>query len=390
MKIAKIQTYLFYPGAAKNLLFCRIETTDGVYGWGEAYVGKSKEKSVEIYINAMAPSLIGRKVFDIKHIKTILFDDFAIRRSSVDFWAAVSAIEISLLDIIGKYCNQPVYNLLGGRHRGQIRLYANGWWMGAKNITEIVSRAVKLKELGYNAIKWDPFFTPWRYYITQETEDLAVENIKSVREAIGPDMDLLIEIHRRLSPYHAIRFAKRIEEFNPFVIEEPCLSDNIDLVAQVKKSISSRVVTGETCYTKSEFKDILEKNAADIINPDSCCCGGITGMLELAAMAEPYNVILSPHNFNSTIVGLAATLHISAIIPNFNIAEIFVNIKPGCDIIDVKPIKIDHGFAELPTGPGLGIDINIDKLKEHPYHDFSAAELPQYCVEYPKKEDFIR
>lgn len=390
MKISRIQTYLFYPGAAKNLLFCRIETTDGVYGWGEAYVGKSKEKVVDAFINAIAPSLIGREVFNIRHMKTVLFDDWVQRRGSVDFYSAMSAIEIALWDIVGKYTNQPVYNLLGGRHRQRIRLYANGWWKGANTIEETVKRAAYLKELGYNAIKWDPFTGPWRYYITQETEDAAVENVRAVREALGPDIDLMVEMHRRLSPYQAIHFAKRIEEFDPFVIEEPCLSDNIDLVVQAKKSIKSRLVTGETCYTKSEFKNIFEKGAADIINPEICICGGITGLLDLAVMAEPYNITLSPHNYNSTIIGLSATLHVSAVIPNFNIAEIFVNLKPGCDAIDIKPIKIDQGFAELPTEPGLGIDIDIEALKKRPYHEFEPIELLQYYMEYPCKSDFVK
>ena len=386
MKIKKIESFLFNPNASKNLLFCRVEAVDGTYGWGEAYVGKGKEKVVQSYIEAMTPSLIGLNVFDIRHNGAALFDDFQIRRSAVDFYSAWSSIEIALWDIVGKTTNQPVYNLLGGRYREAVRVYANGWWFGVRTIDETVERALKIKEMGFSALKWDPFFGSWRYYITKAEEDIAVENVKTMRVELGPDMDLMVEVHRRLSPYHAINFARRIEEYNPFVFEEPCLSDNIDLVAQVKKEVPSmRVVTGETCYTKSEFKAILESHAADVINPDICICNGILGMTELAAMVEPYNVCFSPHNYNSTIVGLAATVHVSCMAPSFNIAEIFVNLKEGCDIIDKKPLIIKNGFVELPQDPGLGIDIDLDELKKHPGREFPPTVLTPVSMEYPRK-----
>ncbi len=391
MKIAKIETFLYYPGTAKNLLFCRVETTDGVYGWGEAYVGKGKEKVVQTYIEAITPTILGESVFEIKHLGTATFDDFQIRRSAVDFFSAWSAIEIALWDIVGKICGQPVYNLLGGKYRDKVRLYANGWWFGAANTEETVKRALKVKEMGFTALKWDPFYSPWRYYITKDEEDGAVENVKAMREALGPDMDLMIECHRRLSPYHAISFAKRVEEYRPFVFEEPCLSDNLDLVRTAKASMPTmRVVTGETCYTKAEIKNILETKAADVINPDTCVCSGILGMLEMASMAEPYNVCFSPHNYNSSIVGLAATLHVSAMAPNFNIAELFINIKPGCDLIDRCPIKIDHGFAEVPSAPGLGVDIDMEELLKHPYQDSKAAHVLPITAEYPRKSSFVK
>lgn len=388
--IKKIEPFLYYADTPKNLLFCRVEASDGTYGWGESYVGKGKEKVTKSYIESMAPALIGQEVFAIKHMSTSLFDDFQIRRSSVDFFSAWSSIEIALWDIIGKICGQPVYNLIGGRYRSRIRVYANGWWFGTKDTDETVKRALKIKEQGFTALKWDPFYSPWRTYITKKEEDHAVANVKAMREALGEDMDLMIEVHRRLSPYDAIHFGHRIEEFNPFVFEEPCLSDNLDLVRTVKQSLPFlRVVTGETMYTKEEIKNVLEMHAADVINPDTCVCNGIHGMMEIASMAEPYNVCFSPHNYNSSIVGLAATLHVSAVAPNFNIAELFVNVKEGCDLIDINPIKVDHGFAELPTTPGLGIDIDVKELLRHQAQDFKASTLISCEKEYPCKEDYI-
>jgi len=392
MKITSITPYLFFPGQGKNLLLCRVETDEGIYGWGEAYVVQGKEKAVEAYINGMAPYMIGRSPFDIKHSGTAMFDDFAIRRSSCDFYSAWSAIEIALWDIVGKACNQPVYNLLGGRCREKIRVYANGWWGGAQTVEEVAERALKVKEMGFTAMKWDPFKGYWRTYITKKQEDYAVECVKAVREAVGPDVDLLIEVHRRLSPWHAAHFSKRIEEYNPFWIEEPCLADNLDLVVEAKKGISAPVVTGETLYSKYDFIPVFEKRAAEIINPDICVCNGILGMVEIAAMADPYNILVSPHNYNSTLIGMAAMVHMSAVIPNFLIGEMFLTMQEGSDAIAVNPLKVKDGFIELPTAPGLGVDVNMEELLKRPYkvfeRKFPFKGAAQYYDEFPREEDY--
>ena len=389
MKISSITPYLFYPGAAKNLLLCRVETDDGIYGWGEAYVVQGKEKATEAYLLGMIPYLVGRSPFDIRHSGHAMFDDYAIRRGSCDFYSAWSAIEIALWDIVGKACGQPVYNLLGGRCRERVRVYANGWWGGSASIEETVQRALKVKAMGFTALKWDPFQGYWRNSLTPAQEDYAVNCVAAMREALGPETDLLIEVHRRLSPWHAVHFSRRIQAYNPYWIEEPCLADNLDLVVQAKQGIEAPVVTGETLYNKEAFKDVFEKRAAEIINPDTCVCSGILGMMEIASMAEPYGVLMSPHNFNSTVVGLAATVHVSAAAPNFLIAEMFVNIKEGCDAVAVKPLELDGGFLELPTDPGLGVDINMDELLKRPYREFERKfpfkGAAQYYDEFPKK-----
>lgn len=385
MKITNIETFLFHPGSGKNLLFVRVETSDGTYGWGESYVGVKKEGVVEKYIKAMAPYLVGRSPYTIRHMAQVMFDDFAIRRTSVDFLCAWSAIEIALWDIVGKLSNQPVYNLLGGPVREKVRIYANGWWYGVTNIDQTVERALQVKEMGYTALKWDPFPGPWRTFISREEEDYAVDNVRAVREALGPDIDLLIDAHRRVAPHHAIRVARRLEEFGIYCYEEPCLSDNIDLVAEVRRSIATPVVTGETLYTKEQFAQVFEKRAADILNPDICAVGGILQMLDIAAMAQPHAVAISPHNYNSPIVGLAATVHLSALIPNFLIAECFINLSEACAEIATPGLTIEDGWVDLPTGPGLGVDINVDALRRRPYKEFPHKDMRQYWEEFPRK-----
>jgi len=398
MKIVSVTPYLFFPGTGKNLLFTRVETDDGIYGWGEGYTVQGKEKAIEDYVKAIAPYMVGRSPFEIKHSGFALFNDFTSRRSSCDFFSAWSSIEIALWDIVGKALGQPIYNLLGGPCRSRIRTYANGMYdvnFGGDDSPEgMARRALRVKELGYTAMKFDPFNRePWRISISQKAEDLAVETIRQVREAVGSGMDLLIENHRRLSPYHAKHFADRIAQYRPFWFEEPCLADNTDLLRDVCDHISLPVVSGETKYSKEDFRDLLEKRCCDIINPDVCICNGILGTLEIAAMAEPHAVMVSPHNYNSTIIGLAASLQLGALIPNFLITEHFLNVKPMCDEIMINPPVLRDGFFDLPTAPGLGVDIDLEKLKQHPYQElkreFPIKGVAQYCEEGPRREDII-
>ena len=181
--------------------------------------------------------------------------------------------------------------------------------------------------MGFTAAKFDPFPGPWRTFVDRRDEDFAIDYVRAMRQALGADFELLIEAHRRFSPAHAIRIGHRLAEFGIDWYEEPCLSENIDLVAEVRRAVPIPIVTGEAIYTKEAFFECLAKRAADILNPDICVVGGITAMLDIAAMAQPQAVVMAPHNYNSTLAGLAATVHLSAVIPNFRIAEYFVNFR---------------------------------------------------------------
>ena len=171
MKIAHIETFLFDPGTAKNLLFCRVETESGLYGWGEAYVTPGKEPVIEHLLRKMAQYVIGRSAFSIRHTAQIMFDDFAMRRASLDLLSAWSAIELALWDIVAKHANLPLHNLLGGASRERVKVYANGWSSGREPIEKNLERALKVKEMGFTALKWHPFPGPWRSFIHKEDED---------------------------------------------------------------------------------------------------------------------------------------------------------------------------------------------------------------------------
>src|SRR5260370_1955242 len=178
-----------------------------------------------------------------------------------------------------------------------------------------------------------------------------------MRQALGLDFELLIEAHRRFAPSHAIRIGHRLAEFGIDWYEEPCLSENIELVAEVRRAVPIPIVTGEAIYTREGFFDCRAKRAADILNPDICVIGGITAMLDIAAMAQPQAVVMAPHNYNSTLVGLAATVHVSAVIPNFRIAEYFVNLQDLCREISITSLTLQAPLIDLPPSPALRLHI---------------------------------
>ena len=383
MKITDISHYIIHPGVGKNLCFVKIDTDEGVEGWGECYTQADRDKQVVSHIDQLKRYLIGRNPMHIKHFLQMSFDDFAGRRGAMDFYCAISGLEQAMWDISGKVCQVPVYMLLGGPCRDKIRVYANGWGGGNWDSNEIAEKAKKIADMGFTAMKFDPIPGPWRTFVDKKVERQAVENVKAVRSAVGPDIDILVEMHRRLAPMHAVKIAKEIEEFNPFWFEEPVLAENVDALASAKKAINIPVVTGEELYTKFEFREIFEKQAADIINPDVCNVGGILELKEIAAMAEPYYVVVSPHNYNSTTLGLSATIQVSAAIPNFLITEYFVNFEELGKDISTHPFEVDNGYIKLPTEPGLGMDLKEENLEKYPYKQFPPRNLAHYSDEGP-------
>jgi len=383
VKIIDIRHHLIHPGAGKNLCFVRIDTDEGIHGWGECYTQADRDVQVTAHIDMLKRYLIGRDPTNIKHFMQMVYDDFAGRRGAMDLWCAVSGLEHAMWDILGKVAGQPVYKLLGGPVRSKIRVYANGWGGGGWDSADLADRASQIVESGFTALKFDPIPGPWRTFVSKDVERQAVENVRAVRQAVGSDVDILVEMHRRLAPMHAVKIARGIEEYEPFWYEEPVLAENIDALASAKQNINIPVVTGEELYTKFEFREIFEKQAADIINPDVCNVGGILELKEIAAMAEPYFVVVSPHNYNSTTLGLAATVNASATMPNFLITEYFVNFEELGKNIATTPFEVENGYINLPESPGLGIDLDEESLAKYPYQEFPKRAIREYSEEGP-------
>lgn len=383
MKITNITCLPVHPGWRKNWVFVKVETDAGITGWGEAYSQYDRDVAVGAHIAEFARYLPGRDPFQIKYLTTMLFDDYAQRRGSLEFYSALSGVEAALWDIVGKATGQPVYNLLGGPCREKIRVYANGWSYKMHDPAAFAEAAKRVVDQGYTALKFDPLPRPWRTYIPRQHERHAVAVVDAVRKAVGPDIDLLIELHRRLAPMHAIALGKKLEAFEPYWIEEPCQVEHIEAIAEVRAAVNVPIVTGENTFTKAGFRPIFEARAADIINPDVSNCGGILELKEIGAMAEPFMVAMSPHNYNSTTLSLAATVHACAVMPNFVITEYFLPFVEAGDAICRNQLRPVDGYITLPTTPGLGLDMIEDAIRAKPARQFPARALPTIAEEGP-------
>lgn len=381
MKITAIECLPVHAGWRKNFVFVRIETDAGIVGWGEAYSQYDRDRAVAAQVEELGRYLIGRDPFQIKHILQIAFDDYAQRRGSLELFCATSGIEQALWDIVGKATKQPVYNLLGGPVRDKIRVYANGWSYKLQQPDDYARKAEAVIKMGFSAVKFDPVPGPWRTYVPKEHIRRAVSVLRAMRDALGPDVDLLLDIHRRLAPMHAIDLADALAEFKPYWLEEPCQCENIEALAEVRQRSKIPTVTGEALYTRADFRPIFRARAADIINPDVSNCGGILELVYIAAQAETEAIAVSPHNYNSTTLALSATVHAAAVMPNFIITEYFLPFEEIGAKLCPNLLKPVNGYISLPEGPGLGIEVDEKAVRAA-----RGQQFPARTFRFPKDE----
>ena len=351
MKIAAVECLPVHSGWRKNFVFVRVATDTGVVGWGEAYSQYDRDRAVAAQVEELGRYLVGRDPFHIRHILQMAFDDYAQRRGSLEFYCATSGIEQALWDIVGKATQQPIYNLLGGpvplahsRLRQRLELQdAKARGLCARGGGRAQAR-VHRDEVRSGA-------GPLAHYVPKEHIRRAVKVMRAVRDAVGPDVDLLLEIHRRLAPMHAIDLANALAEFEPYWFEEPCQSENVEALAEVRRASRIPVVTGEALYARSGFRPIFRERAVDIINPDVSNCGGILELTFIAAAAEAEAIAVSPHNYNSTTMALSATVHAAACMPNFIITEYFLPFEEISPRLCPNVLKPVNGYIALPEGP---------------------------------------
>ncbi|MGH2461149.1 MAG: galactonate dehydratase [Chloroflexota bacterium] len=363
MKIREITTHFVNVGMTRNWVLVKVSTDEGVHGWGEASV-EGKEKTVAQAIDELARQLVGRDPFQIELLWQEMYRNA--------FWvggpilnSAISGVEQALWDIKGKALGVPVWQLLGGKVHDRVRAYANGWFRGCKTPKAFARAAVETVERGFTALKWDPFGGA-SLFITHEQEELAIAIVRDVRDAVGPTIDLLIEVHGRLSPANAIRIGHRLAEFRPFFYEEPVPPENVDALALVARAVPIPVATGERLFTKWGFKDVIEKQGAAVIQPDICHDGGILETRKIAAMAQVYYIGLAPHNPNGPL-STAACVHVDTCTPNFLIQEFVVSDDAVRSAVQTESIELVAGYFKTPERPGLGVEIDEAALARFPY-----------------------
>lgn len=366
MKITQLKTFVV-DAARANYVFVKIFTDEGLTGVGEGSV-EMGEKTIATRIAEMEPYLIGQDPFRTDHHNLTLLRD-SYWRTGVYNRSALAAIDGALLDIKGKALNVPAYELLGGKQRDSIRCYANGWFSGAKTPDDFASLAKQTVERGFKALKWDPFGSAWLLQTRQERHQ-AMDIVAAVRDAVGKDVDLMIEGHGRFDVATATVIARDLERFDPAFFEEPVPPDSIDALAQVRRKSPVPIAAGERCFEISRFWEILEKEAVDILQPDVTHVGGLSTARAIAAMAHARFIPLAPHNPLGPVAN-AMTLSFAASVPNITWLETSVRDVPWRHEVAKEDVIIQDGAMLIPERPGLGIDIDEDACARHPYKHYT-------------------
>lgn len=360
MKIIAMETFFVKP----RWCFLKISTDEGICGWGEPIV-EGRARTVAQAVHEFEPVLLGQDPLRIEHWWQTMYRTTFYRGGPV-LTSCLSGIDEALWDIKGKYYHAPVYELLGGAVRNKIRMYSHA---GGTTIEELTQRIRKFKSEGYTAVKTSPGYKiPVRDIDSREFILRSVERLTAAREAAGDDMDIALDAHGRYSPAMSIRMAQALEHLHPMFLEEPCLPENVDTMVRVAQSTTIPIATGERLFTRWGFREVLEKQAAVVVQPDTCHCGGISESRRIAAMAEIYYATVAPHNPLGPI-SLAACLQVDAAAPNFLIQE-FAGTDAGWERGEgylKTPFAVESGYIALPKGPGLGIEVNEDVIRERSY-----------------------
>ena len=371
MKITNIKTFLV-DATYKNLVLTKVETDAGIHGWGEASMEMNEDVAPEAAIKRMSDYFIGKDPRTIElHWHTVYRNTWYHPCYVIE--SALASIEIALWDILGKSLNTPIYQLLGGACRPKVRAYANGWYSKAKTMSDYGKLAQDTVDFGFKHIKIDPF---WPSDLYGEPDEIARprEIIGTIRKAVGPDIHILVEGHGRFTADRAIQIARALEEFNPYFFEDPVPPENVDVLARVTSSINMPVCSGERTCTHWEAREMIEKNAVGIFQPDVIHIGGIGETKKAAAMASAHYIPISLHNPNGP-VQTAASIHVGASTRNFLFTEFFYPDLAIYEDILKEPIAFSDSCFDLPARPGLGIDIDESALMKRPPQKHKGVSL---------------
>lgn len=355
LKITKLETFLVKP----RWLFLKVHTDAGIVGLGEP-ITEGRALTCATAVKEIEPYLIGKDPRQVVHHWQAIYRH-AFYRGGPILTSALSGIDIALWDIKGKALGVPIYELLGGPTRTRIRAYAHAG---------TPERMKEQKARGFTAFKTGPAKRrPARYIETPAEVQYAAEKFAELRHAMGNDVDIAIDFHGAISPALAKLLIKALEPYQPMFVEEPCQAQNHDIMAEIARGTHLPIATGERVFTKWGFREVLEKKAATILQPDLCHAGGITEVRLIAGMAEAYYASIAPHNPLGPI-SLAAGMQLAASIPNFLCQE---QVSLGEGYLK-KPFTVHDGYLDLPTGPGLGIELDPNAMVDKIGHDWRNPE----------------
>ncbi len=369
MKITNIKSVVV-NAEMRNWVFCKVETdVPGLWGWGEASL-EWKSRSLVAAIDDMAPMVIGEDPQRIEHLYQKMYRQ-SFWRLGVIGMSAISAIEQALWDIRGKELGVPVYQLLGGRVRDKVRMYTHLGGGNMKAVYEtfevepLIDLARQVVASGYTAVK--VVFVPY----SEPLEGPAVVKrfaamMGALREALGDEIDIMVDFHGRTYPAMAIQYINAIEEFSPYFCEEPVPPENVEALLEVRQSTRVPIATGERLVTRHQFRPIFEQRACHVIQPDLCHCGGLMEAKKIAAMAEVYQMGVAPHNPLGPVAN-AAALHFALSTPNFIIQEDMLTDVPWrWDVVNSE-LETKDGYWLPCEAPGLGIEVDEQEAAKHPF-----------------------
>ena len=355
-----------HHNAQRNWLLVKLNTDDPkMYGIGDASPMEDDEIVMAMIEQMVEKHLIGKDPLETEVHWTNLYQDFQARGGRIAS-TAISGIDIALWDMKGRILDQPVWKLLGGAHRRSIRVYANGWYSNPGTAEQNAEEAKIVVDMGYTALKFDPFGQHNYYKLSLKEAQLAEDRFAAVRQAVGPNVDILLEAHAKFDVMNAIQIGKRLEEYRPLFYEEPVSQERVSELLEVRNKVNIPIATGERLYTKFPFAEIVDRHAADVLQPDIANAGGITELKKIAIIAEAKHITMAPHNVCSP-VGAMAEMHLDASIINFEIQEYHAEFytEHYFTVLDGFPRQKD-GYVELSDTPGLGLELNEAEIAAHP------------------------
>lgn len=387
VEITEVETFIV-SNPWKPWVFVRLHTDAGVTGLAEATT-HDKPRTIVAAIDEMEDYIVGSDPFDTEDRWLEMYRNEWFSKGVVNT-TVVSAIDMASWDIKGKLLDKPVYDLLGGPvHGTRLRAYANGWYTETGGEPEKFAKAAEqVVSDGYDAMKFDPFGTAWQKMSRRDLNH-AIDIVRAVREAVGPDIDLLIEGHGRFSAGQALDIARDLQQYSPTWFEEPCPPDSINSLREVAEKSPIPIATGERHMTKYDFFELVTRTDIDVIQPDLMNTGGLTEGKKIAGLAEADHVSVAPHNPQGP-VATAIYTHFNTTIPNFMIQEVFQTYDVDwVDELLSEPITIEDGYVEIPDGPGFGIELNDDVVQEHIYEEDRVHTIDLWEEDWEKRGDKV-
>ena len=376
LRIVKVEPHLLTGVRGYGpWLFVRVETADGIVGWGEG-TNFPGVQPIAAAVRNLADVVIGLSAWDIERAWNRMYRSLYYNGMGGVVMAAISAIDTALYDIVGKKLGVPVYKLLGGKVRDALPIYANGWTEGVAPTPEALARRTReLVAAGYPGCKLDPFHTtPMNREVAPRDLRDAAALVEAVRRAGGPDYEIAIDLHGRWNVNSALKIARALEPYRLYFLEEAVPPENVAAMAEVQRAVGVPLATGERLFGRHGFREVLERQAVRIIQPDVARTGGITEFKKIAAMADTHYVSVAPHNPNGPICTIAS-LHAGLSIPNFLVLEFFEPDEPVFREIIEGGLRREKAAVYPPAGPGLGIRISDEFLKKYRFDEARTKEM---------------